>query len=252
MTLAIIGTAGRGDDAKQLTAAHWRMMTCIAQSVACTLGVDELVSGGSAWADHLAVSLFLDGHVKRLTLHLPARFVKECPLSPAFCPSVSDGRRLNDLHAAFSATAGIDSFAQIQRAIERGATVHVNPGGFKARNSDVAAAASSLLAFTFSGNALPADGGTADTWRKFEAAAIAWVQQDPHERCCGCTDYPDPLTAYHFDLVRRQLDRHVFEDPRTVARRLAWQAQENTRRESRVLATARMPRTPEDEERGLL
>ncbi len=189
MTLALIGTAGRGDDAKHLTAAHWRMMTCIAQSVACALGVDHLVSGGSAWADAVAVDLFLGGHVKRLTLHLPARFENGVF---EFTP---DGNRLNALHLMAERATRVDHLAQIRVAIEMGAEVHVNPGGFKARNTDVANDGNGLLAFTFSGGRDVADGGTADTTRKWLARRAA-LDQLP---------VPHGMRGFHFDLVGRQL-----------------------------------------------
>ncbi len=216
--LAIIGTAGRGDDAKALTVAHWRMMVCIGQTVVTMLECDHLVSGGSAVADHVAVQLFLDGAVKRLTLHLPTSFKHYDNGDAPHFVATDSGARLNQLHAQFSRTANIDSLVQIARAIELGAEVHVNPGGFKARNSDVANAATHLLAMTLAGSCNVAEGGTADTMRKFLARRDAAEAErkrltEPAGRAGNQPIYwqgqpwPAPLTAFHFDLVERRMHR---------------------------------------------
>jgi hypothetical protein len=252
--LAIIGTAGRGDDAKALTAAHWRMMTCVAQTVVTVLECDHLVSGGSAWADHVAVQLFLDGAVKRLTLHLPCGW-HDYEKHWAF-EGNAVGQRLNQLHSAFIGVTGVDSWEQIQRAIQRGAEVRVNRGGFKARNSDVAEQGASLLAFTFSGGPDPADGGTADTWAKFRASVDAMFRQ-AHEHYqespCGCScNIPDPVSAYHFDLLNRRLYRHVFTDPVAAAERDEYARRQEEREEAERVAATPRARTAEEERLDLL
>jgi len=59
----------------------------------------------------------------------------------------------------------MSSFEQLRQAIERGAEVIVNPGGFHARNADVAANVAALLAFTFGeGDTPKANSGTLHTW----------------------------------------------------------------------------------------
>ncbi len=228
--LAVIGTAGRGSDAQKLTVAHYRMMCVIAQTVATMTNATRLVSGGSSWSDHTAVSLYLEDTSKfRLSLHLPAPFILKHPL-PQFDHTVSDGRRLNELHQKFHETTGIDPFMQLTKCVANsspGGTcdIKVNSGGFKARNVDVANEADVLLAFTFSGGALPADGGTAHTWGLFKDRAQREFDKarDHYEESpcgCSCNQPPDDwFVAYHFDLVSRKLYRHVHEDAVRVRER---------------------------------
>src|SRR5690606_1280513 len=73
-TIAIIGTAGRGDDAAKLGPALFAAMVRDAAERVAAFPDPRLVSGGAAWADHVAVKLFLEGKVAGLTLHLPAEF----------------------------------------------------------------------------------------------------------------------------------------------------------------------------------
>ena len=93
-TVAIVGTAGRRGDAYRLTAAHFTSMVSAAQ---CLIGQVlalspshvHLVSGGSSYADHVAVVLYMQSVMEQaqeegtageaeayagLTLHLPAPF----------------------------------------------------------------------------------------------------------------------------------------------------------------------------------
>lgn len=202
MTLAVIGTAGRGSDAQLLTAAHWRMMVTIAQTVACTLNADHLVSGGSAWADAVAVDLYLNGHAKALTLHLPAALEHTPKGLPRFDETSDAGRRLNQLHDAVFKTTGIDHIDRIWQAWERGAKVCVNAGGFLARNADVAAQADALLAMTF--GPLRDESGTAHTVRLFLARRTT-AERDHHAHGMPFPD--DMLQAFHFDLHARLLTR---------------------------------------------
>ena len=67
-SLSIIGTAGRGDDFARLDLAVYDRMADVARSAVRRLAgegpLPTLVSGGAAWADHLAVRLALEGVVE--------------------------------------------------------------------------------------------------------------------------------------------------------------------------------------------
>jgi hypothetical protein len=178
--LAVIGTAGRQDDAAKLSPELWDSMCSQTLRALSDWDISHAVSGGAAWADHLAVRAFLDGHVESLILCLPARFERG-----RFVPDASvrfnPGRTCNGYHEAFSRCLGIDSLGEIERARERGASLVVEPG-FHQRNIRVAATASHVLALTFGSMRAPADllpdapgftnaplaglkdGGTAHTW----------------------------------------------------------------------------------------
>jgi hypothetical protein len=160
MTVAIIGTAGR-DPKYKMTADLWRWMANDAIQRASS---KHLVSGGAAWADHLAVGLFLNGHAKSLVLHLPAPFVEGRFVGP----HRSSGSTANYYHDLFSAAIGQGTLDQIRRAIAAGARVTEQPAaegyvGMYARNRLVAQA-ETMIAYTFAEGAVPADGGTYHTW----------------------------------------------------------------------------------------
>ncbi len=210
MTLGIIGTAGRGDDGVKLkeNPAYWRMMKVIAQTVATMLQPDRLVSGGAAFSDHLAVQLYLEGFAPNLTLHLPADWLghgfKEVKGSGN--ASYDPGRTSNYYHGLFSRDIGADTLAEIQQAIEKGATVKTGAGGFKARNTDIANEASTMLAFTFGQGAALKPGGTQDTMTKFLARRKAIDEKVVDAfQLGGAIPLIHGLRAYHFDLTTKRL-----------------------------------------------
>lgn len=171
--LAVIGTAGR--DAKApMSADLWRAM--VADVRTRVRADDVLVSGGAAWADHLAVHAFLQGWVARLELYLPAPMVCNDynANAPFFAgPQRSSGNAANYYHLRFRAVAGVASLSEL------GGLVREMPSGFAwdaqpvepgyaamyRRNALVASRCTDLLAYTFGPGDQPADGGTAHTWR---------------------------------------------------------------------------------------
>lgn len=202
--VAIIGSAGRHGAASEWTPQHFRAMcdaalSCIRQRFQLQTAQVVLVSGGSAWVDHVAVRLFLNGLTADddeetsvshsapfagLQLYLP------CAVQPSderlqFFDSGSSqwmtnpGRTLNKLHESFSRTAAVASFNDLYVASKMGAKLDCSARGFHARNTLVARNCDFLIAITAGGadfrdmedamrRSVPADGGTADTWRKCE------------------------------------------------------------------------------------
>lgn len=164
MKTAIIGTAGR-DKTKNMCKQLWDFM--VADAKARIPKDSHVVSGGAAWADHIAVQLLLDGHATELTLHLPAPFNGEF-MGPAYGSSASAA---NYYHVLFSRAIGVDTLKQIE-TIASWDNVHgdVEPAmhgysGMINRNSKVAKA-DFMFAYTFGKGTQPADGGTLDTWNK--------------------------------------------------------------------------------------
>lgn len=164
MKIAIIGTAGR-DKSKPMTPALWNWMLIDAME-RIPKGA-HVVSGGAAWADHLAVALFVNGYVKELTLHLPA------PIENGWFvgPDKSAASAANYYHRKFSMVISRHSIGEIELAA-RMTHCHgtVEPvaagyGAMFARNSKVARA-DEMLAYTFGTGPVPDDGGTKDTWDK--------------------------------------------------------------------------------------
>ena len=137
--LAVIGTAGRKDDADRINAALYDAMYA------------ETLRAMADWA----VRAFLEGEATRLVLRLPAPFVGGQYVRPSI-PMDNDAQTANRYHKQFSEKCRLDSLGEIKEAIARGAEVHVGRG-FKARNLDVAADATHLLALTFGTNQEPVD-----------------------------------------------------------------------------------------------
>lgn len=160
--MAIIGTAGRQSDALKLTRRHWDEMVKAARGLIQAEGIDESISGGAAWSDHVAIELAPETPT---TIWLPA-FPRDLDTAAYY-------------HRKFSQAIGRETYREIQMAADAGhAKIH-SFGGFKDRNSKVADAAHTFLAITFGRGANVQDGGTADTVRKMRAAG---------------------KTGFHFDL----------------------------------------------------
>ena len=161
MPIAIIGTAGR-DKAMPMTLGLWKWM--LAHAINNVPEHSHVVSGGAAWADHLAVMLFLIGHADRLTMHLPA------PLDKQFIgPYKSAASAVNYYHQRFSNVIGEDSLAQIVLATSKdncdGSYEPIAEGyaAMFTRNAKVAKA-DEMFAYAFGTGLAPNDGGTKNTW----------------------------------------------------------------------------------------
>lgn len=161
--IAVIGTAGR-DKSIQMSPRHWDFM-CNTLADELKPG-DTLVSGGAAWADHVAVWAFGTGLVKELTLHLPAEFN-----NAGFVGDYgSSGNACNYYHELFSRVMGFNSIGHIRQALShQGVFMSEQPyaKGYAAmatRNRLVADDCTHMVAFTFGEGNIPADGGTKMTW----------------------------------------------------------------------------------------
>lgn len=169
--VSIIGTAGR-DKTKVFSKELFNKMVAAAKYILANLTDVTLVSGGAAWADHVAVKLFLEGFTSKLILHLPCKWDNGKFIDNGnFDWRINPGRTANYYHGKFSevleqTSTGIyfDTLSEIDAAIKKGAIITVN-NGFHARNNLVAQS-EYLIAFTWSQNNSPTDGGTLDTWNK--------------------------------------------------------------------------------------
>ncbi len=172
ITLAIVGTAGRKDDAKKLSKKHFEAMCCIAEGLLEQLAesnypISHLVSGGAAWADHVAVRLFLDKKAPHLRLFLPATWEGNAYADTGERdPFKNPGGTANYYHKLFQSATLIHSLYEIQVAKQQGAELIPVAKGFYARNALVAKS-DFLLACTFGNEHEVKDGGTADTVRKY-------------------------------------------------------------------------------------
>jgi hypothetical protein len=168
ISMAIVGTAGRKDDAAKLGKKSFEAMCLVASGLIDQLAesnypITHLVSGGAAWADHVAVKLFLDKKVPHLRLFLPAKFE-----GGTFSdngdkdPFKNPGGTANYYHKKFQNVTYINSLTQIQIAKAEGAELIPVDKGFYARNALVAKS-DFILAMTFGKEHEVKDGGTAHT-----------------------------------------------------------------------------------------
>lgn len=179
--LAIIGTAGRYSDGKQLATDPKRYlmrMLDAAREVSRLTGATELISGGAAWSDHIAVLLFIED---------PERYSLELELPAALEPNSEGGLKYHDkgtrdfkdnpgavsnhYHHQFNATLAksrlgssfVDFFL-----VSSHPKVTINVGtGFLERNLVVAAKAHHCLAMTFGDDRQLKEGGTMHTMKAF-------------------------------------------------------------------------------------
>lgn len=200
ISLAIVGTAGRKDDAKRLTRKHFEAMCLVASGLLEQINesnypITHLVSGGAAWADHVAVRLFLDKKVPNLRLFIPAEwdngaFETKSSQSVQNRDYTSDpGSTANYYHKLFQQNTGINGLSDIQIAKAHGAELYCCRGGFHGRNAMVAKS-DFILAITFGDKNMVKEGGTADTLRKY----LARVRKE------GIWD-----KSFHYDLNTKNI-----------------------------------------------
>lgn len=169
ITFAIVGTAGRHEDAKKLSKKHFEAMYVVAlglleQFAENNYPVTHLVSGGSAWADHVAVRLFLDKKAPNLRLYLPCEWEHGGFKSTGVPQNPADV--LNVYHRKFKMVSNIHSLSDIQIAKNEGAELLPCRGGFYGRNAMVAKS-DFLLAMTFGKEHIVKNGGTSDTVQRY-------------------------------------------------------------------------------------
>jgi len=167
-TVSIIGTSGRSGNITKET--YIKMIsTSITYLKSLSLESIILVSGGAAFADHIAVHIFLHKDIYQLNiislhLDLPCKFdMNTCKFEDNGSSDWkgNPGKVANYYHDRFNAITGGKSYDEICKVINFGAEISVHKG-FHARNQYVAKS-NYMLAFTFGKN-YPEDGGTKHTW----------------------------------------------------------------------------------------
>lgn len=175
--IGIIGTAGRKDDGPKMSSELFEKMfehitNYITEELGYNLSEVELVSGGAAWADHLAVVLYLTYYVKSLMMYLPAKWEEDAYHDTGVVDwRTNPGGTSNYYHRKFSEKYGKDSLKEIQEAIDSGAEIDCTTLGFHNRNSQVAKV-DHLIAYTWGTGDKPKDGGTLNTWSKCKSKKV--------------------------------------------------------------------------------
>jgi hypothetical protein len=200
-TVAIMGTAGQDPSKEDVVDAHlWKVMVhCARQVLTRVFSLDassstetvQLISGGAAIADHVAVQLYLESSSTvgtsapspyHLSLHLPCRWD---PDRKEYDARSYEGRRSNALHVQFARQASFPSVrtslqqlhdvvhqSSAARSTSKAAANRVTVqehSGFVQRNSFVAREAQYVLAMTWSSPSALApvgESGAAHTWSR--------------------------------------------------------------------------------------
>jgi hypothetical protein len=211
VTLGVIGTAGRKE---RMTKEHFVFMVERTKKAIAAIkeatGAEavRLVSGGAAWSDHVAVSLFIKGDVQAVSLHLGAQFETD-----GFTVKQANdaGDLLNKYHRQFSlamtggksaghslSTIGnlVNQYYQdprderIQFTFQNGEIK-----GLFDRNTLIAKDSDFLIAFTF-GEKGPI-GGTKDTYDKYLAMG---KKNARHVSLVGVTNDTPPVPPTKVDV----------------------------------------------------
>jgi hypothetical protein len=178
--LAVIGTAGRGDDAPRINRALYVKMAVALKQVLVQVGpISRLVSGGAAVADHLAVGFFLRDLVPALSLHLPASYSRAAREYVEPYPK-SAGSISNYWHREFSRKCGGNSLNSIYEALSKPGCSHKIYMGFDLRNAGIAEEADAAVAFTFGADAALKPGGTWGTMEQCLRREIPTYHVDLH------------------------------------------------------------------------
>jgi hypothetical protein len=175
ITIAIIGSASSKQKPEYeiiLTKKTWNYMCETTEKYIETKIKSDwskiiLVSGGAAWSDHIAVYLYLKHPESSLNLYFPCKwdYLKKCFKDNGSSHwTINPGRLANFYHNSFTKKIGFNTLEQLHYVIEHGAKVHDEFDGFHARNIAIGLA-QFLIAFSFSKDAHPTDGGTVHTWK---------------------------------------------------------------------------------------
>jgi hypothetical protein len=185
--ISIIGSAGRKEDAKLMSAKRFNNMVDVIEKMIITGKYDwsrvELRSGGAAWCDHVAVVLFLRHQEAKLTIFSPCQWIPSVMETlqgrVATRPNFEDtgashwaanpGRLSNHQHHQFSQKMGYDTLQQIENARLAGAIIDTSAKGFHKRNLEVAKCDMMIAMTSSDGDAPRSTGGTFHTWSSSKA-----------------------------------------------------------------------------------
>jgi hypothetical protein len=164
MKIGIIGFAKRGLD---LDSKSYEIMVQKMTHIVGRYPSDVIVySGGSIWSDHVAITLFLQGTIRNLVLHLPDTWNSQ---QQCFSETTHSGILLNKKHQLFSKNIGRNTLQDIDLALSKGANYTSSLSSSK-RNTLIAQDAEHLYAFVIKGEKMTP--GTKDTWTKSHGKKI--------------------------------------------------------------------------------
>ena len=169
LSLSVVGSAGRGSDYDNLNLDKYNEMYRVADKLIDYINsksptpLTHCCSGGAAWADHLAVRLYLNNRIPNLKLYLPCEYENGEFSDDDVFGRIAD--TITHYHNQFEKETGQNSLKEIQLAIDKGAEITVI-NGFKNRNTYVSMS-HYILAMTFGETNKVKRGGTFDTISKY-------------------------------------------------------------------------------------
>jgi len=168
--VGVIGTAGREPSTiPRLKLLYPKMVQTV---LGMTTPDDVLQSGGAAWADHVAVSIFKiwsrQGLDAKINLFLPCDFDFTGCYFTGVGAQAETARIANYYHRIFSKAMGSDTLLGLAEVLRMPGCEWYVGEGFKPRNLDVGKC-DLLIAQTFAVGSYPADGGTEHCWRNSKA-----------------------------------------------------------------------------------
>lgn len=183
-TVSIIGTSGRKEDESKMTLEIQKEMKRRAiEIIENTFKLEWkdviLVSGSAAYADHIAVELFLEkqNDGTKLNLYLPCNFVETSDKKHQFEDNKkarfweNPGKTSNFYHEKFSKKIGRNTLEEIYIASTKGAILNSDYFGFSNRNEKVSKS-DYMIAFTWGDLSNPKSGGTKFTWDRSEGIKV--------------------------------------------------------------------------------
>jgi hypothetical protein len=195
---ALIGTAGRKDDAPLMSKELFYKALDAVKELAKEYNIMSWTSGGAAWMDHLMIELILNAERTEVEtadgvkfmytpnaahIHLPCRidsktlFNARYPDGKYWYCKAWEARTANYYHEIFSKQVYGNPKRSRQMILEAVAlglddysgriVTCSSGGGFSGRNGEIANDADDgVIALTFSETGAPKDGGTMNTWRE--------------------------------------------------------------------------------------
>lgn len=170
--VGIIGSAGRTTDDRARLSKPGLMDEWVSKveeyvaSQGLTKSKVILVSGGSAYADHVAVMAFLKGGWGGLRLHLPVRF--DTTIGKFVGKTSKEARvayAINVLHTHMLVATGIKVFQQLKEVHTQANATILTYDGFLERDRAIAYESRYMIAFSGNGGGVPhPHSGTAYTW----------------------------------------------------------------------------------------
>lgn len=168
--VGIVGTAGREPSTISRLTVLYPMMV---QTVMGLVTPDDVLqSGGAAWADHVAVSIFKiwsrQGLNPKINLFLPCEFNLTGCYFTGTGAQAKTAWTANNYHRIFSEAVGSNTLLGLAEVLRMPGCEWYVGEGFFARNLDVGNC-DLLIAQTFAVGSYPADGGTEHCWRNSKA-----------------------------------------------------------------------------------